>query len=341
VVDTSRVSNSISKTMALLPLAATLVAGPVGCGTDEPRDAGSGDASVETAEEAEASAENGIPRIDSVRFEPANPGAGDDVRVVAEVSDPDGDTVWVEYEWSVSGVPTDDDTPRILLRGAEKGDIVEVTLTARDGVDESEPWTESVIVANSPPEVGRVRVEPGNEIVAGTPVVVRPEAMDPDGDSVSYRFAWKGNGVPVSQSGPQLITDALHRGDRIQVSVVASDSDDESEPVEVPELRVVNTPPRILAGSGRPIAGDGSFHRVRAEDPDGDPELLFELDDPPAGMTIDAVTGAISWEPSQVQPGTHHVAVIVDDLNGGRTRQTIEITVSPSGGDAQPPASAQ
>ena len=89
------------------------------------------------------------------------------------------------------------------------------------------------------------------------------------------------------------------------------------------------------------MSGDGSFHRVRAEDPDGDPELMFELDEPPDGMTIDAVTGAISWEPSAVQPGTHHVAVIVDDLNGGRTRQVIEITVSPTAGGFQPPASAR
>ena len=57
-------------------------------------------------------------------------------------------------------------------------------------------------------------------------------------------------------------------------------------------------------------------------------------------VRIDAPTGAITWVPSPDQVGVHTVAVVVDDLQGGRTRRTFNLRVG-APGDAPPAAPAR
>lgn len=326
-----------------------LAVGSSGCGdspeptperavTDPPARAA---APESVTEDALATGGNSPPQIVSIRFEPERPTAGESVRAIVDASDPDGDSIWLDYAWSIDGTPVKSDTQRLLLRGAHKGQTVEVSVTARDGKDASDARRQSTEVANAPPKLGHIRVEPSNEVVAGTPIVVRPEAVDKDGDSMTFRYEWRVNDVEVREEGPRLATERLNRGDRVQVTVHASDGRDSGEPVTVPELLIVNAPPRIIEVSGKPQYGGEYFYRVRAEDPDGDHQLQFELEDPPDGMSIDALTGEITWRPQPDQVGTHPVAVIVDDLHGGRSRQTIEVTVSEPDGGEQPPARAR
>jgi hypothetical protein len=342
-------SNLYPKNVSTLLWTLALALGFAGCGdgpaptsetaaVDPPARAA---ASTAAAPAAQATGQNSAPRIGSIRFEPEEPTAGESVRAIVEAADPDGDSLWIGYSWRIDGEPVPGDTPRLLLRGVRKGMSVEVFVTARDGKDASDTRRQFTDVRNAPPDLGRIRVEPSNEVVAGTPIVVRPEASDKDGDAMTFSYAWRVNDVAVREEGPQLATERLNRGDRVQVVVWASDGHDSSEPVSVPELLIVNAPPRIIEISGAPQYGGEYFYRVRAEDPDGDHQLQFELEDPPQGMSIDALSGEISWRPEPDQVGSHSVAVVVDDLHGGRSRQSIEVTVSAPDVGAQPPARAR
>ncbi len=81
------------------------------------------------------------------------------------------------------------------------------------------------------------------------------------------------------------------------------------------------------------MSEDGVFrYKVAAEDRDGDAQLQFRLKDAPAGMSIHPIRGDVTWSPAPDQAGTHTISVIVDDLHGGRSSQTFEVTVSAPAG---------
>jgi hypothetical protein len=54
-------------------------------------------------------------------------------------------------------------------------------------------------------------------------------------------------------------------------------------------------------------------------------------------MTVEVLSGVITWRPNDSQSGTHAVTVIVDDLQGGLGEQTFEVSVGIQ--DVPPPAS--
>ena len=72
-----------------------------------------------------------------------------------------------------------------------------------------------------------------------------------------------------------------------------------------------------------------------ATDADGD-AVTFRLASGPAGMTVDSVTGAVTWTPSTDQVGTHRVEFSADDGRGGVATQVVQITVRGSGANRAP-----
>jgi len=346
---------SLSSTLRVRCLVAPLcVLGIVACGAEESREAKWADlpppAQSEPESMAQAAAqpqavatdrtENSAPVIHSVVFEPAQPMVGDVVRAAVEVTDPDGDAPFVEYAWVLAGRELESNVPKLILTSAKKGDKIELRVTASDGQAQSAVEETWVLVANAPPTLKQVQIEPGAEIVAGQTIILRPEARDRDGDAVSFRYEWQVNGRRMAEKGATLDTGELSRGDEILAVVVASDGEDDSEPLETPTFILTNTPPVIVSWPGSP-GDDGVFeYQVEAEDPDGTVELMYELAEAPEGMEIGATTGRIRWEPSPDQIGSYSVAVVVDDLEGGRTKQVFELsTAAPDGASA--PASPE
>jgi hypothetical protein len=84
----------------------------------------------------------------------------------------------------------------------------------------------------------------------------------------------------------------------------------------------------LTNASGQCTAHQPCTYDVEATDPDGDP-LTFSLDAAPAGMTIDAATGLLTWTPTPAQIGNHTVTVRVHDNGGGAAIQTFTLTVAP------------
>ena len=65
---------------------------------------------------------------------------------------------------------------------------------------------------------------------------------------------------------------------------------------------------------------------VQAKDVDGD-TVSFRLETAPPGMTIDRVTGLLSWLVNPGLAGTHRVKVMADDGQGGMAWQEFEVSI--------------
>jgi hypothetical protein len=287
---------------------------------------------------------NAPPLITSVSLSPSDPVAGHAVQAHASVSDPDGDVAQLGYTWRVDGaVITDATGPRLVLGDVPKGTHIEVEVVASDGRAQSEPRSASDRVANRAPEITGVRLEPGDGFRAGETIVAVVDAEDPDGDPVALAHQWFVNGKPVEGDGdePRFATEGLRRGDMVAVRVVASDEDDESDPVDTTAIQVGNTAPRITSSPPAGVSEEGVYkYAVEASDPDGDRALRFSLAKAPEGARIDPLLGELTWQPSFEQAGTHPIEVVVIDGKGGETKQRFEVVVRAVGGQTPPAAPA-
>ena len=315
-----------------------LALGTWGCGDDEPvvrRTRPRIDAVLNESEEREAPRRVGnlAPSIDDVSFEPVRPGAGEAVRAVVEARDPEGDPLRLSYAWSVNDEPVAESGDTARLSDTRRGDRIEVSVEASDGDATSVSFEASTRVVNRPPRLLGIQVDPGGgRITAGGDVEVTVDGVDPDGDSVSYRYTWWINGVVADEDGPKLSTRALGRGDRLRVSVVATDGQDDSAAIESPEMTVENGAPRIVSAPGG-AGPDGVFrYRVRAEDPEGDSSLHYSLAKAPQGMTISKLGGEVEWRPRADQSGAFPVEIVVEDSYGASSAQSFELTINRQGG---------
>jgi hypothetical protein len=100
---------------------------------------------------------------------------------------------------------------------------------------------------------------------------------------------------------------------------------------------VVNTPPRFVSTPPATLSGGVFRYPAVAEDPDGDAQLEFRLEEAPEGMAIDRFSGLITWTPRPEQTGLHTVSVVAEDLHEGTGRQEFEVRVS-SPAEASSPA---
>ncbi len=122
------------------------------------------------------------------------------------------------------------------------------------------------------------------------------------------------------------------RNYRFWVTAV-DDQGAESAPSAPQELRPLlssgaNNPPQITTMPLRgAMVGVPYSYNVDASDADGD-TLTYALTKNPAGMTINAGSGVITWTPTPQQRGVHKVALSVTDPHAGVDTQAFTVTVS-------------
>ncbi len=288
------------------------------------------DPAAEGAETAQAPAPtaNRAPVVRSLEIRPWEPVAGDRLTAVADAADPDGDAVRLTYQWVVDGRRYGSgETETLVLPERSKAALVELEVVPNDGQLDGAASHARVRVGNRPPSLLDLLLEPGLEITVEDELAASARAEDPDREPVEIRYRWLVNGRAIGVTGSTLGRRHFRRGDRIQVEAVASDGDDESEPLRSPEIQVANSPP-IIVSTPEKIDEDGTFrYAVVVEDADDDRRLRYRLLEGPTGMTLDWLSGKLAWTPSDGQEGTHAVEIEVDDLAGGRATQTFEIQV--------------
>ncbi|MFK7931253.1 MAG: hypothetical protein AB8H79_23925 [Myxococcota bacterium] len=142
---------------------------------------------------------NTAPIVDSVALSPTSPMTNDVVSAAVESSDLDMDTVSYAFEWSVNGtVVAGASGPS--LDGAsyfDKGDTVSVSVTpSDDALSGAALASTAVTVINSPPSLPEVAIDPtwtfGDEDAS---CVIVEDAVDADGDTVTYTITWEGDGT--------------------------------------------------------------------------------------------------------------------------------------------------
>jgi hypothetical protein len=201
-------------------------------------------------------------------------------------------------------------------------DLPELEAALRDPEPEA-----AAAPANQPPRIRGMQVDPAPRVRAGQDVKALVDASDPDGDGVEILYTWFVNDDETENEGPVFSTAGLREGDQLRVVVRASDGYAESDPLSSPTLTVGNGAPRIVS---QPSGADpdGAFrYQVRAEDPEGDSNLRFDLVRGPRGMRMSA-RGLIEWMPSPNQSGVHPIEIAVEDTAGARSVQTFELTIS-------------
>ncbi len=179
------------------------------------------------------------------------------------------------------------------------------------------------VISSQPPLIGDV----------GTPYLYTVTASDPEGGLVLYSLA----SAPANMSINHLtgeISWTPSTGDLgvSPVAIVVTDErgDTVEQNFEITTSQVANDPPVITSTPGSGVRPGVLYtYQVVAYDPDTDP-ITFELVTAPAGMTIDAMSGLVSWTPVEAQVGDQSVAVRAKDIRGASNTQTFTLTVRPA-----------
>jgi hypothetical protein len=234
----------------------------------------------------------------------------------------------VTYRWTRGGSEMAGEDKRILAKGRfAKGDEVSVVV-AIDG----RTANATTRVGNSPPKALAVKLDPPRDISTGVDIRAVPEGSDSDGDDIQWSYQWLINDQALPAETDQVLRgDRFRRGDRVTVQVIPRDAEDAGKTYTPLALTIPNAPPRFTTTP--PAAFESAIYRyeAHADDADGD-DVRYSLASAPAGMTIDPVTGRLTWPVTDQPGGRYSVEVVAEDGVGGRTSQQFSLTVNPPGG---------
>ncbi len=110
-----------------------------------------------------------------------------------------------------------------------------------------------------------------------------------------------------------------------QVADPSSTGVDPSAPA-VPKVQTVAMPQITSAPPTQVVAGSPYTYQLLATTSSGE-TITFSLETCPAGMSIDASTGLVTWSPTASQTGTNFVTVLATDQFGGTAQQKFAVSV--------------
>ena len=122
-----------------------------------------------------------------------------DITIGAVANDVDGDEVELRYQWFVNNEEDLFATTETLAADRyRKGDRIQVKITPFDGIDDGEPYLSAVLtIPNAPPSISSKPPEAFEALEYLYPV----QAVDPDGDKLSYRLEEAPEGMSIDQMG--------------------------------------------------------------------------------------------------------------------------------------------
>ncbi len=173
------------------------------------------------------------------------------------------------------------------------------------------------------PVIEKVSLEPGSP-VTGDHLQANVQTRGPAGDQAKILYRWKLDGRLVQESEDRVLQSPLHRGEFVELEVVAGNGASRGNPVTISTF-VGNAAPTVRF-SGQSLGSDGIYQaNVEAVDPEGGP-IRFLLKSGPPGMTIDASTGAVRWPVRADHTGeSFGVLVAAQDSEGAETQLSYQI----------------
>ena len=225
---------------------------------------------------------NTVPEPPVVRLKPAEPVTGSELTCEALVPDRDADqeAVTVGYRWSRNGKlePLGEGQAVLPAGVIRRGERWRCEAWASDGHSESQRASGEVVVLNSPPGAPQAVIEPElartrDELTCRVSV----PSTDPDGDQVTYSYAWWRNDKPMAGAADsgKLPAVAITNRDRFRCAVTPSDGTARGPSAQT-ERVITNSPPgpaRPTLVPSTPVTGQAirCEIKVKSEDPDGDP----------------------------------------------------------------------
>jgi hypothetical protein len=193
--------------------------------------------------------------------------------------DADQEVVTVRYRWFRNGAldPLSEGAQVLPAGAIRRGERWRCEAWASDGTDESSRAVAEVTVQNSPPGAPVLAIDPDpagidDELACR----VAEPAVDPDGDPVTYTYAWWRNGKPFATGAEPAVVPARKgaRGDRFRCVATPSDGQQAGQAATVERI-ISNTPPgparvRVSPEAPRPGQALRCNVVVKAVDPDGD-----------------------------------------------------------------------
>jgi RHS repeat-associated protein len=181
---------------------------------------------------------------------------------------------------------------------------------------------------------------PGLEVIGGKQYQYQIKAEDLNGDSLTYKLLTAPSGMSIDPStGLVNWNTSVGQIGNYQLAVEVSDGRGGITQQNY-NLAVIDTPPnRPPVFTSNPVvdANVNSVYNYQAlaTDPDGD-SLIYSLISAPAGMTVNANTGVLTWNPTGSQLGTFDVSLGVADNRGGIAQQQFKIRTGTAVGNHAP-----
>jgi hypothetical protein len=291
-------------------------------------DGAPGDA--ETPVEPVEGEENRPPYVEAISIVPAQPTADDALSVGLRVLDPEHDDLSIELTWYRNGAVHDDSGRQTIDPGEfARDDRIWVEAVISDGSEEITAKTEPVSIANATPQPSAIRITPP-EPTAADILDVEVAGEDADGDPVQWSYRWLVDGeVLEGARSPRLAAGALRRGARVAVEVSGTDGIESGDWTKSDELVVGNAAPRFTTQPVYGLASPGRYvYEVKAEDADQDQPLRYDLAEGPSGLSIDSVSGVVTWLLPPDAKGSYPIEIGVSDAHGGRAVQRWALEVS-------------
>ncbi|PLX91359.1 MAG: hypothetical protein C0621_11185 [Desulfuromonas sp.] len=224
--------------------------------------------------------------------------------------------------WRVNGQKVETQGTLLAPGVFVKGDVITVEVNS-----EGERVESSVVVRNTPPRIIRAEFE-STAVQTGRDIKIIPEAVDEDGDDLSFSYLWIVNGEELSWiDGSVLSAERFKKGDEIDVVITPHDGESAGETFSGAAFQIPNAPPYFVSVPATSFKANTYTYRVEARDPEGDP-IAYSLEAAPAGMTIDSSSGMVRWEIGQNQAGEQPVRIVATDSDGVRAVQEYVLTIS-------------
>lgn len=253
------------------------------------------------------------------------------VSVQALAEDPERELITYSYQWYVNDAAVTGQTnptfPAELLR---RGQMIAVEITPSDGKQKGKPVRSPAVgVGNSAPHITAISLNP-QVLQPGGKLVADVAATDPDHDRIDLIYRWFRNDAVIKEGEEAFFdTTGLAPRDKIMVEVTARDPQAMGNVLRSDIVTLGNTAPTIVSTPPAPVTPDQYEYAVRATDSDGD-RLTYELETAPAGMTIEPVSGQITWTIPPGNRGVFHIKVLAKDGQGGTAYQEFDLALGVS-----------
>lgn len=232
----------------------------------------------------ETATPNRAPGAPTVSISPGQPNDASTLKAVVEVEavDPDGDAVAYTYVWAQNGVVVEAATAgSVPPELTADGDTWEVSVTASDGLESSEPATASVVLGNLAPVAPTIRIEPATPAAGDAlTLLFDTSASDANGDVLTQTITWYFDGAHNVSFDNRATVDGVYVDGGETFLAVVTVTDGFSEPVVAEaSVTVPNTPPEITSvtvSPTSPLDSNDLECAVRATDADGvDPVISY------------------------------------------------------------------